>query len=159
MRISFLCSVSLALVVSTAALAEGDFPATLAGHALLPAQTFIDPPPADAPADHRMSGKYTTGRRVDAPGGVMGKSAGRPTGVAIPFKGQPLQGHSGIKSMPDGTFWVLTDNGMGSRYNSADSMLYLSRHKIDWASGAVERQETIFLHDPDRKEGAVPHRP
>ena len=30
-------------------------------------------------------------------------------------------------------------------------MLYLNRHKIDWASGSIERQETIFLHDPDRK--------
>jgi hypothetical protein len=46
---------------------------------------------------------------------------------------------------------VLTDNGMGSRYNSADSMLYLNRHKIDWATGKIDRQETIFLHDPDKK--------
>ena len=48
MRISFLCSVSLVLVASTAAFAEGDFPATLGGHAVLPAQTFI-PAPKDAP--------------------------------------------------------------------------------------------------------------
>ena len=151
MRFSFLCSVSLVLMVSTtAAFAEGDFPATLAGHAVLPAQTFIDAP-ADAPADLKTAGKYTTGRRVDALGSVMGKSYERPTGVSLPFKGQPLQGHSGIKVLADGTFWVLTDNGMGSRYNSADSMLYLNRHKIDWASGTVERQETVFLHDPDRK--------
>ena len=81
----------------------------------------------------------------------MGKSYERPTGVSLPFKGQPLQGHSGIKVMADGTFWVLTDNGMGSRYNSPDSMLYLNRHKIDWATGKIERQETIFLHDPDKK--------
>jgi hypothetical protein len=40
---------------------------------------------------------------------------------------------------------------MGSRYNSADSMLYLNRHKIDWTSGKIERQETVFLHDPDKK--------
>jgi hypothetical protein len=53
--------------------------------------------------------------------------------------------------MPDGSFWVLTDNGMGSRYNSADSMLYLNRHKIDWATGKIDRQETVFLHDPDKK--------
>jgi hypothetical protein len=150
MRTSFFCSVSLALMVSTTALAEGDFPATLAGHAVLPAQTFIDAP-ADAPADLKSAGKYTTGRRVDTLGSVMGKSYERPTGVSLPFKGQPLQGHSGIKVLADGTFWVLTDNGMGSRYNSADSMLYLNRHKIDWASGTVERQETIFLHDPDKK--------
>ncbi len=30
-------------------------------------------------------------------------------------------------------------------------MLYLNRHKIDWKTGSVERQETIFLHDPDKK--------
>ncbi|CCD98832.1 esterase-like activity of phytase family protein [Bradyrhizobium sp. STM 3809] len=128
----------------------GEFPATLAGHAVMPAESFIEAP-ADAPDDLKTSGKYTTGKRVDTIGSVMGKSFERPTGVSLPFKGQPLQGHSGIKKMADGSFWVLTDNGMGSRYNSPDSMLYLNRYKIDWANGKVERLETIFLHDPDRK--------
>jgi hypothetical protein len=67
MRISLLCSVASLLLASTVALAqgEGEFPATLAGHAVLPAQSFIDAP-ADAPDDLKTSGKYTTGRRVDA---------------------------------------------------------------------------------------------
>jgi hypothetical protein len=151
MRLSLLCSVaSVFLITGAYAQSEGEFPATLTGHAVLPAQTFIDAP-ADAPDDLKTSGKYTTGRRVDALGTVMGKSYERPTGVSLPFKGQPLQGHSGIKVMPDGSFWVITDNGMGSRYNSADSMLYLNRHKIDWTAGKIERQETVFLHDPDKK--------
>ncbi|NVN87941.1 MAG: esterase-like activity of phytase family protein [Rhodopseudomonas sp.] len=152
MRKSLLWSVASLLLASTAAFAqsEGEFPATLKGHAILPAQSFVDAP-ADAPDDLKTSGKYTTGRRVEALGSVMGTSNGRPTGVSLPFKGQPLQGHSGIKVMPDGSFWVLTDNGFGSRYNSADAMLYLNRHKIDWASGKVERQETVFLRDPDKK--------
>ena len=152
MRMSFLCSVASIFLATGAAYAqgEGEFPATLKGHAILPAQSFVDAP-ADAPDDLKTSGKYTTGRRVDAVGSMIGKSYERPTGVSLPFKGQPLQGHSGIKAMTDGSFWVLTDNGMGSRYNSADSMLYLNRHKIDWASGKIERQETIFLHDPDKK--------
>ena len=129
MRVSLLCSVASVFLASAAfAQGEGEFPATLKGHAVLPAQSFIDAP-ADAPDDLKTSGKYTTGKRVDAVGSVMGKSYERPTGVSLPFKGQPLQGHSGIKVMPDGSFWVLTDNGMGSRYNSADSMLYLNRHK------------------------------
>ncbi|WP_315784565.1 MULTISPECIES: esterase-like activity of phytase family protein [unclassified Bradyrhizobium] len=141
----------LALGVGAArAQGEGEFPVTLAGHAVIPAESFIDAP-ADAPDDLKTSGKYTTGKRVDAIGSVMGKSYERPTGVSLPFKGQPQQGHSGIKKMADGSFWVLTDNGMGSRYNSPDSMLYLNRYKIDWASGKVERLETIFLHDPDKK--------
>ena len=152
MRVSLLASITSALLLTTAAFAqgEGEYPATLKGHAVLPAESFVDAP-ADAPADLKTAGKYTTGKRVDAPGTVMGKSYERPTGVSLPFKGQPLQGHSGVKSMGNGEFWVLTDNGMGSRYNSANSMLYLNRHKIDWASGKIERQETVFLHDPDRK--------
>ena len=43
--------------------AQTAYPATLAGHALLPAQTLI-PAPKDAPADLRVSGKFTTDRRV-----------------------------------------------------------------------------------------------
>ena len=152
MRLSLLTSVTTAFLLTGSAFAqsEGEFPATLKGHAVLPAESFVDAP-ADAPADLKSAGKYTTGKRVDAVGSVMGKSYGRPTGVSLPFKGQPLQGHSGIKSTGNGIFWVIADNGMGSRYNSPDSMLYLNRYRIDWASGKVERQETMFLHDPDRK--------
>jgi len=134
----------------TAALAQQGFPATLAGHAVLPAASFLSAP-ADAPVDLKTSGKYTTLRRVDAIGTVMGKSAGRDTGISLPFKGQPRQGHSGIKKMPDGTFWVLTDNGSGARNNSADSMLYLNHYRIDWANGIWKPLKTVFLHDPDRK--------
>ena len=151
MRASLLGTVASVLLLTGAAFAqESEFPATLKGHAVLPAESFVDVPP-DAPADLKNPGKYTTGKRVTALGSVMGKSYERPTGVSLPFKGQPLQGHSGIKSMGNGEFWVLTDNGMGSRYNSADSALYLNRYKIDWANSKVERQETVFLHDPDRK--------
>jgi hypothetical protein len=127
-----------------------EFPSALAGHAVLPAATFI-PAPADAPADLKVSGKFTTGRRVEALGTVPGLSGGRPTGLSLPFQGQPVQGHSGIKRMADGTFWVLTDNGFGAKANSPDSALFLSRYRLDWTSGAVERLETVFLHDPDKR--------
>src|ERR1044072_9998796 len=124
MRASFLSTVATIILTASSALAqsEGECQAKLAGHVVMPAATFIDAP-ADAPADLKTSGKYTTGKRVDALGAVMGKSYERATGVSLPFKGQPLQGHSGIKVMPDGSFWVLTDHGMGSRYNSAGSIL------------------------------------
>jgi hypothetical protein len=152
MRSALLTSVASILMLSTAALAqgEGEFPARLAGHAVLPAKTVIDAP-ADAPADLKSFGKYTNGKRTDKTESVMGKSYERDTGIALPMLGQPLQGHSGIKKMTDGTFWVLTDNGMGSRYNSADSMLYLNHYAIDWKAGKVDRKTTVFLHDPDRK--------
>src|SRR5262245_48992494 len=127
-------SVFVALIIAGPAHAQQEMRATLAGHAVLPSQSFIDAP-ADVPADLKTSGKYTTGKRVTELGTVMGKSADRPTGLSLPFKGQPQQGHSGIKRMPDGTFWIITDNGFGSKANSMDSMLYLNRYKIDWENG------------------------
>jgi hypothetical protein len=140
----------IACLAVNPAFAESEYPATLAGHAIMPAESFIEAP-ADAPADLRVSGKYTTGRRVEAIGSVMGKSYERPTGVSLPFKGQPIQGHSGVKVMADGTYWIITDNGFGSKANSPDAMLFLNRYRIDWAAGTFNRLETIFLHDPDKK--------
>ena len=130
--------------------AQTAFPATLSGHAMLPAQTMIAAP-KNAPADLQVSGKFTTGQRVDKIASVEGLSAGRPTGVFLPFKGQPVQGHSGIKRMADGSYWLLTDNGAGSKANSPDFMLYLNRYSVDFKSGQFKRLETVFLHDPDRK--------
>jgi hypothetical protein len=45
----------------------------------------------------QASGKFTTGKRIESPERVEGLSAGRPTGLFLPFAGQPVQGHSGIK--------------------------------------------------------------
>ena len=81
----------------------------------------------------------------------MGQSGGRDTGVSLPFQGQPLQGHSGIKHMADGSFWILTDNGAGAKANSPDFMLYLNHYTVDFKSGQFHRLKTIFLHDPDKK--------
>jgi hypothetical protein len=126
------------------------FTATLAGHVQLPAASFI-PAPADAPADLQTSGKYTTGRRADALGTVMGRSGGRATGIGLPFQGQPLQGFSGIKRMPDSTYLVVSDNGFGAKSNSADHMLMVHRFAMNWDTGTVERKATIFLNDAGRK--------
>jgi hypothetical protein len=99
-----LSSLTLALLAcpflaSAQTAAPTAFPATLAGHVVMPAQSFIAAP-KDAPQDLQVSGKFTNGKRTEALGTVEGLSAGRPTGVSVPFKGQPLQGHSGIKKMP-----------------------------------------------------------
>ena len=147
---------SLSFIALAAALACGGaaaqtaFHATLAGHAVLPAQSFVAAP-KDAPADLQLSGKFTSGQRVEAPGTVEGLSGGRGTGVSLPFKGQPLQGHSGIKKMDDGSFWILTDNGAGAKANSPDFMLYLNHYKVDFRSGKFNHLDTVFLHDPDKK--------
>lgn len=140
-----------ALLCATSAFAQNEFPAKLAGHVIIPAETFIDVP-ADASNDLKTSGKFANGpARIEALGSYEGKSAGRPTGVKAPFKGQPIQGHSGIKHMPDGSYWVITDNGFGAKANSSDSALYLNQWTMDWASGTAKHLKSVFLHDPDKK--------
>lgn len=144
---------TLATVLSTISLtaaAQQELPAVLKAHAILPAQSIVEAP-ADAPDDLKISGKYTTRTRVETLGAVMGKSADRETGFSLPINGQPLQGHSGIKVMADGSVWILTDNGFGNKANSMDSMLYLNQYDIDWKSGALNLKNTIFLNDPDKK--------
>ncbi|OAT48966.1 esterase-like activity of phytase family protein [Providencia heimbachae] len=134
---------------STTGFAQQEVPATLAGHAVLAVNSTV-PAPANAPADLQVSGKFTTGQRVDTLGSVEGKSADRPTGMHLPIKGQPLQGHSGIKRMADGTYWVLTDNGFGNKVNSPDSMLYLTQYDIDFKTGKANPLKTVFFHDPNK---------
>lgn len=134
---------------STTGFAQQEVPATLAGHAVLAVNSTV-PAPANAPADLQVSGKFTTGQRVDTLGSVEGKSADRPTGMHLPIKGQPLQGHSGIKRMADGTYWVLTDNGFGNKVNSPDSMLYLTQYDIDFKTGKASPLKTVFFHDPNK---------
>lgn len=147
----------LSLLLSSSimvAQATQEFTATLAGHAILPANTYLSVP-EDAPEDLKMSGKFTTGKRVENLGSVEGKSDGRPTGVALPFDGQPVQGHSGVVVNQDGTVWLLTDNGFGSKANSPDAALFWRQYRIDWKTGQFEPWKTIFLHDPNK---VAPHR-
>jgi hypothetical protein len=142
--------------LSLPALAEDVFPATLAGHIVLPAFTII-PPPADAPVDAQTSGKFTGPVRNMVPESVMGDTGGlhgkRPTGLSLPFKGQPMQGFSGyaMNRAEDGAIWMLTDNGFGSKANSPDALLMFHKMMPDFDSGEMKITQTVFLHDPDFK--------
>ncbi|MDR2789775.1 MAG: esterase-like activity of phytase family protein [Campylobacteraceae bacterium] len=126
-----------------------EYPSDLAGHALLEANSFIKAP-KDAPESLKTSGKFTTSKRVDKLSSVEGLSNARPTGMFLPFDGQPLQGHSGIKYLKDGALWLLTDNGAGSKANSPDFMLYLNHYKVDFKSGKFKPLKSVFLHDEDK---------
>jgi hypothetical protein len=158
MRAKPLLLATTSLLLATSAMAQTKYPAVLEGQAVLPAMTLV-PPPVDAPEQLKISGRYAgpPGQRVDAPETVPGisalsdKAAPRPTGISLPFKGQPVQGLSGIKNMKDGTLLTLSDNGFGNKANSPDAMLMFHVVKPDWKTGAVERVSTGFLHDPDRK--------
>jgi hypothetical protein len=141
-----------ALIAGIAHADEKEFTATLETQAVLPANTLIAAP-ADAPEHLKTSGKFSTPDRLRASalGTVPGKDGVRPTGLSLPFDGQPVQGFSGIKTMADGTFWSMSDNGFGGKLNSSDTMLMLHQVKFDWEKGSVDRVATVFLSDPDRK--------
>ena len=108
---------------------------------------------ADAPEFLKSAGKFTTPdrKRTEAFGTVPGKDGARVTDVKLPFDGQPMQGFSGIKTMEDGSFWSLSDNGFGSKMNSSDAALMLHNVKFDWATGKADVVKHIFLSDPDKK--------
>ena len=143
-------------LLAAPAVAQETFDARLAGHAYLPALSLVAPP-ADAPKDAWISGKFTGGARNGVPMSVPGNTGGlhgkRLTGLNLPFIGQPLQGFSGfaMNRAEDGSVYVLTDNGFGSKANSPDTLLFFSRMDADFDTGEVEIKETVFLHDPDFK--------
>lgn len=151
-RSLYLAAAVLALTTASAFAEETEFKATLAGHAILPANTIIASP-ENAPEHLRSSGKFTTPdrKRAEGLGTVPGKDGVRPTGLSLPFDGQPVQGFSGIKAVGDGTFWSLSDNGFGNKLNSTDAALMLHHISFDWDKGTMNRIKTLFLTDPDRK--------
>jgi hypothetical protein len=140
------------------ALADQAFPATLKGQSVLQAKSFFNSP-ADAPALFATTGKFAAPdrKRVDTVYSVEGssflsaKDAPRKTGVSLPFPGQPYQGFSGIKSIGDGSFWTILDNGLGAKANSADAMLTLHLVRPDWTKGGTKVEKSIYLRDPDGK--------
>ncbi|RUM05608.1 esterase-like activity of phytase family protein [Rhizobium chutanense] len=145
-------SVALFILMTGSASADQQhFPAKLAGQAILPANTMV-PAPTDAPEFLKHSGKFTTAdrKRTEALGTVPGKDGARVTDLKLPFDGQAIQGFSGIKTMADGTFWTLTDNGFGSKANSSDAMLFLHQMKFDWAANKAEVVKNLFLSDPNK---------
>jgi glycerophosphoryl diester phosphodiesterase len=103
----------------------------LVGYAELPADTF-----AEGPA----SGEFT---------GAGGKEA------AARFEGQPVQGFSGIQFGEDGSYWLLSDNGFGSKYNSIDYQLRINNLTLepktsDGGEGTITLNNAIILSDPDK---------
>lgn len=148
-------------IALTACLAAGSAsatepaPAKLAGHAFIPAMTMIEPP-ADAPEESRISGKFTGPGRTDEVGSLPGDTGAthgyRQTGLSRPFAGQPLQGFSGLahQAAEDGSLYALIDNGFGNKRNSTDALLFFTKIAPNWDEGTVDLRETVFLSDPDR---------
>ena len=101
--------------------------ATLTNFAFLPAETYL---PGSEPS-----------------GAALGTAP--INGVTPPFADQPIQGFSGLVRNSDGTFDVISDNGFGTKANSADFLLRIHRIAPDFRSGKVEVLGGITLTDPN----------
>jgi hypothetical protein len=146
-------SVMIASVIMASITLSADA-AELTGFALMPANTFAVGP---------TSGQFA------------GSGAG---GNSLPLiDKQPVQGFSGVLHGPvPGTYYVMSDNGFGTKPNSADTLLRLYAvhpHFKTWNGGRVIGTGTvnptnfhsgrrlaafseasfISLHDPDHKLG------
>ncbi|MEH1832598.1 MAG: esterase-like activity of phytase family protein [Nostoc sp.] len=102
----------------------------LVGFASLPADTFSDGPPS--------------GKDISA------------NGRTGPFPGQPVQGFSGVQFANSNSFYFLSDNGYGSKDNSADFLLRINRldpnfKGIENGDGTVKVLDYIQLSDPNHK--------
>ncbi|MDR7274304.1 esterase-like activity of phytase family protein [Catenuloplanes atrovinosus] len=104
---------------------------TLTGWAALPPETFV---PGSRPS-----------------GAALGDTL--INGIPVPFPQQPVQGFSGGLHNKDGTYDVLSDNGFGTRANSADFLLRVHRIAPDVATGTIDVVGGFYLTDPD---GHVP---
>jgi hypothetical protein len=71
-------------------------------------------------------------------------------GIAAPWDDQPVQGFSGVLRAGAGTYEVLSDNGFGSKANSADFLLRIHRIGPVTATGEVDVLGGINLTDPNR---------
>ena len=86
-------------------------------------------------------------------GPVSGQFTEGGNGISMPLATQPIQGFSDIEAHPSDGFWVISDNGYGTRTNSADYVLAIYHLRPDFQNGTVEVVQTINLRDPDGHAG------
>lgn len=121
-----------------------EYEANLAGHIIIDSKSTVKPP-KDAPDFFKTYGKFANITREEKIGTFKSKG-NKETDFYLPFKNQPIQGHSGIKYIPKkDVFWVISDNGLGKKYNSYDAMLYAHEFKFDFKNSKYELLKTVFL--------------
>ena len=113
---------------SAAAASNAPEAPTLASRSILPAKTYV---PGSEP-----SGYWTTGNAA----------------VPAPYPGQPVQGFSATHKLGDSSYLVMSDNGFGSKANSADFLLAVHRIRPNAPkAGQTDYINTVFtLSDPKR---------
>ncbi|MCI5968273.1 esterase-like activity of phytase family protein [Helicobacter sp.] len=140
------------LCLYSALFATNAYEAKLAGHIVIPAENFIDAP-KDAPTFLQSTGKFLRTTRNENLGAFDANYVEEetPNAFKIPFKKQALQGHSGIKFAEDKSYWLLSDNGLGTKKNSADSMVFIHQYQFDFNKGDYKHLKTLFFNDKNKK--------
>jgi hypothetical protein len=122
-----LLTVTALATPTTAAPGTAPRQATLTNFASLPAETYL---PGSEPS-----------------GAALGTNP--INGITPPFADQPIQGFSGVVRNSDGTFDAISDNGYGTKANSADWLLRINRIAPDFRTGRVDVVGGITLTDPN----------
>lgn len=133
----------LSLSLCTALFAAKEFEANLEAHFVIPAKHFIEAP-KDAPEFLQSTGKFSKGLRNE------NLHSAQSNDYALPFKNQALQGHSGIKYIGKNQIWILSDNGLGTKKNSPDSMLFIHKYELDFKTQKHKRLDTVFFNDKNK---------
>ncbi|MGW4209991.1 esterase-like activity of phytase family protein [Lentzea sp. NPDC004789] len=122
-----LLTVTALATPTTAAPGTAPRQATLTNFASLPAETYL---PGSEPS-----------------GAALGTNP--INGITPPFADQPIQGFSGVVRNSDGTFDAISDNGYGTKANSADWLLRINRIAPDFRTGEVDVVGGLTLTDPN----------
>lgn len=135
--------VFLSLSLGAVLFGAQEFEANLEAHFLIPAKSFIEAP-QDAGEFLQSTGKFSKNIRNENFGQIKSND------YALPFKNQALQGHSGIKYVGKNQIWILSDNGLGTKKNSPDSMLFIHKYELNFKTQELRRLETVFFNDKNR---------
>ena len=110
---------------------------------------------ASAGAEPTLVGYARLDAHTFRPGPTSGQFIGPANNVTPPFfDRQPVQGISSLVATDTpGTYLALSDNGYGTKANSADYVLCVYRVTPDFDAGTVAWELAFELSDPDRKAG------
>jgi hypothetical protein len=116
------------------------------------------PGAASAPAEPTLEARAVLPAQTFAPGPPSGAAFGPGpyNGVTLPLANQPVEGFSAIVPAGGGDYFVLEDNGFGSKAASRDFLLRIYRIAMRWKTaaggeGTARVASSVQLRDPARK--------
>ena len=107
------------------------------------------------PVAHRITGYAVLPAETFVPGPTSGQFIEASNGVGVPFVDrQPIQGFSDVHPHSPGRYYVISDNGYGSRDNSADFLIRATLIEPEFrttegGAAVIRVVRSVLLSDPD----------